>query len=513
MYIDEIQYKIQNLVDRKMTSSYYTNSDGISVIRSFLNKIPNKKEIVLMDPFMGSGVLLSSVNDIVKPSKIIGIEINKKPCELGRKILSSIYNNVEVMCGDAFKIAWKYKADIIISNPPFVRWHLINNRNKLLQSIISHGYGNFISRKDPGLHILSLFLIDSILKEGGYALLVLPASIFYTNQGSGIKKFLKYKYDILSITENLKSPSFSSGSGFKELIIFLKKKKSFELKDIQTSIYQYNKSLIKVYDVNLTKLPKFLDRNWLSLFNYDKAKKLVEMIDKALDTGLLRYLKKNEIIRGVEIYGSDFFFIPNKSWSIVNENENYISIKNKELILKIPKRYLIKCIRKPEYYNNNIIIHDPKFYAIAIKDSPKGDLIKYIEWGKKQNIPALKFGANWYQHIWKQLQSKNPYGHIFIHDKLDLTKHKIIANYSEKPLCASKNFYIIKENNPLIVAWLNSTIMQDILKIFSKRISNNWTRLLEEDYFEIPMPSKIKNVDLNNIQNMEKAIKSLILIK
>lgn len=509
MHIDERQYKVQDLVDRKRTSSYYTNYDGISVIRSFLKEIPNREGIVLMDPFMGSGVLLSSVNDLIKPSKVIGIEINKEPCELGRKMLSSIYDNVEVICGDAFKIAWKYKADIIISNPPFVRWHLISNRNEILEFMISHGYGKFISRKDPGLHILSIFLIDYILKEGGYASLVIPASTFYTSQGRGLKEFLKHRYDILTLVENVKEPSFSTGSGFKELIIFLRKRKLFELHETQTAIYQYDGNLRSLYAVNVKKVPKFLGRNWLSLFDYDNARKVVEIIERALEKGLLRHLSKGEILRGVEMYGPEFFFIPNKYWSLLRE-EDSVLIKNKAQILSIPKRYLVKCLRKPEYYNKEIVVSNPKFYILAINDEPEGDLKKYIEWGEKQNLPALKFGDKWYQHIWKQLQTKTSYGHIFIHDKLDLTKHKILANYSEKPLCASKNFYILKENNPLIAAWFNSSIMRYILKIFSKRISDNWTRLLEEDYLEIPVPSKSMSVDLSDIQHAEESIREYL---
>ena len=111
------------------------------------------------------------------------------------------------------------------------------------------------------------------------------------------------------------------------------------------------------------------------------------------------------------------------------------------------------------------------------------------------------------------MQTKAPYGHIFIHDKIDLTRHRILANYSEKPLCASKNFYIIREDNPLIAAWFNSSIMRYILRIFSKRISDNWTRLLEEDYLEIPVPSKSLKVDLSNVENVDKVINEYLGIR
>jgi predicted RNA methylase len=512
MFLDEFQYKVQGLVDRKKTSSYYTSPDGVTVIRYFLKEVGVREGIVLMDPFMGSGVTLSSVNDLVKPSKVIGIEISKIPCELGRKILSSIYDDVEVVCDDAFNVGWKYKADLVISNPPFVRWHLISNRDEVLNAVISHGYKNYVTRKDPGVHILSFFLIDSILKDGGCAILVLPASTFYTSQGGGLKKLLKYGYDVLAIVENLKEASFSSGSGYKELIIFLKKK-SFSFTVIPTPIYQYDGSLKELYSVNVQGIPKFMDRNWLSLFNYERAKRVVELIQRGLESGLLRYLKKDEILRGVEMYGSEFFFLPNTYWNIEAEEGDYVVTRNGWVGLRIHKKYLIKCLRKPEYYNDEIVIRDPKFYVLVIDDEPQGDLRKYVEWGEKEKIPALKFGKEWYQHIWKQLQTKKPYGHIFIHDKLDLERNRILANYSETPICASKNFYIIRTKNPLIAAWFNSSIMRDILHIFGKRISSKWTRLLENDYLAIPIPSKYVNVDLNNLQNMEKVIKEYLGIK
>ena len=515
MYLDESQYKVQNLVDRKKTSSYYTSRDGVSAIRYLLRRIPEQKRegITVMDPFMGSGVLLSSINDLIKPRSVIGIEINKEPCELGRKILSTIYKETQVTCGDAFKIAWQYSADIIISNPPFVRWHLISNKNEVLQSITSHGYGNYIVRRDPGLHILSMFLMDHILNEGGYALLVLPASTFYTSQGVGVKKLLRHRYDVMAIMENAGEPSFSSGSGFKELIVLVRKRGPLEFNEESTIIYRYNDGLKEMYAVNLLKLPRFLDRNWLSIFDYERARRVVEIIEKAMDMDLLRYLRRDEILRGVEMYGSEFFFIPNRDWSIVGENDDSVLIRNKGQTLSIPRKYLVKCLRKPEYYNDDIIIRDPRFYVIAISEEPEGDVKRYIEWGEERDIPALKFGNDWYQHIWMQLRTKKPYGHIFIHDKLDLTRHRILANYSEEPLCASKNFYLIRLSNPLVAAWLNSSIIRYILQVFSKRISDNWTRLLENDYLTIPIPSKSMSVDLSNSQSVEKAIEEYLGIE
>ncbi len=256
------------------------------------------------------------------------------------------------------------------------------------------GYGRFIVRRDPGLHVLSFFLIDHILRDGGYAILVMPASTFYTEQGEGVKRLLKLRYDVIGLVENRVRPSFSDGSGFKELIIFVRKRGGSAGfvggLDTETGIYYYEWDLRRVGAINLRRLPAFADRNWLSLFDYERASKLISVVEETLDNGLLRYLSRDEIVRGVEMYGPDFFFIPNAHWFIVREDEASITIGNKGngMRLVIPRKYLVKCLRKPEYYGDGIYVSDPRYYVLSISEEPEGDLRKYIEWGVSMGIPA-----------------------------------------------------------------------------------------------------------------------------
>ena len=489
LVIDKRQYEIQKLVNRKETSSYYTDEDGMKVVAMLLEKLNLKGGFSLMDPFMGAGVTLSGVSKLVKPKKVIGIEINEEPYKLAQTILSSIYKDVTLICGDAFKFGWNYKADLVISNPPFIRWHRMKNGHEIVNTALSKGYGGYINRKDPGLHVLSIFLIDHILNEGGYAILILPASIFYTFQASGVKRFLKEHYDILYLVENVNKPSFSDGSGYKELVVVLRKKETNEKQHNNTEIYQYNGTLNHLYSVNIHEITGFVDRNWLSLFRYDVAKRLSQFLEDGLKQKTLRYLKKGEIITGIQMYGPEFFFIPNKYWKIMKDDEKIVTISYGKNSLEIPKKYLIKCLRKPEYYNKSVYIDDPKFYILSIEDKPQGDLEKYIAWGLEQKIPALSFGDQWYKHVWKQIKIRNPYGHVFLHNKIDLDRHEILANYSDTPLHASKDFFIIKTNNPSIAMWYNSVVMKDFLKIFGRKISHSWIELLKEDYLQIPIPS------------------------
>ncbi len=134
--------------------------------------------------------------------------------------------------------------------------------------------------------------------------------------------------------------------------------------------------------------------------------------------------------------------------------------------------------------------------------------------GREGGSACLKFGNKWYQHVWRQLQSKKPYGYVFIHDKIDLARHRVIANYSDKPLCASKNFYIVRINNPMIAAWYNSEVFRELLTVFGRKISQTWTRLLEDDYLSIPIPTRVVHgINLISIKDINNAVTRYLGLK
>jgi hypothetical protein len=221
-------------------------------------------------------------------------------------------------------------------------------------------------------------------------------------------------------------------------------------------------------------------------------------LEELIEEGKLRYLKRNEIVRGVEMYGPEFFFIPNKYSTILREKEESIIVKCPPGVLEIPRRYLVECLRSPRHYSK-IEIESAGYYILCIDDEQlEDDLRKYIKWGETMKIPALNFGKRWYQHVWMQVNSKKPFGHIFLPDKIDPTRRAVFAHYSKRPLSASKNFYIIRTDNQLIAAWFNSSFFFALFNVFSRRISEKWTRLLEDDYLSIPVPSLKMDVDFES---------------
>lgn len=222
---------------------------------------------------------------------------------------------------------------------------------------------------------------------------------------------------------------------------------------------------------------------------------------------------RQSILRGVEMYGPDFFFIPNRYWDAVEENGLTVDIENlaDEVKLSLPKDCLIPALRKPCLYLD-AIRPTVRHYLLSVPPRPADefpeDLAKYIAWGKRKSTgqPAIKLlGRLWYSHVNEQLKVKNPFGKVFLPDKVDpsFRNRGLFVYHYETPLAASKNFHIVSldddSKNKLIAAWFNSSLFVSYFILTGRRITRSWSRLLKDDYLKMP------TIDLNSLGRRDTA--------
>ena len=151
------------------------------------------------------------------------------------------------------------------------------------------------------------------------------------------------------------------------------------------------------------------------------------------------------------------------------------------------------CLRRPGAYRSPVV-EDPGSYALSVPrgERPEGGLREYVNWGVASGAasPAVKaFGGEWLSHVWRQLRSKSPFGSVFVRDKLDLSRDEVVAYYSPRPVCATKDFHVIRRGGQLLATWYNSSAFRAVLAAFGRDISGPWTRLVEGDLLAIPVPS------------------------
>jgi hypothetical protein len=571
--ISKCQVQVQKLIPqdmRKKFAAYYTIDQAIRlmvcIVREYLKTL-GKEKVILADPFLGSArTLTATIKEIgiERFEKVWGIEPLALPALVAYASLLDATKGkkdiINVTVGDAFEEISNatsflftpsklYRADVILTNPPFTRWkHLQETyRVHLLNLMDRLGYGNYIERKEPSLQTLSMFLSDWILNDDGLVVSVLPASTFYTIYGRGYKSLLRKNYEILGIVQSTYRPSFSEDSGFKEVIIAAVKRRAIVKKptvfaqlddnaeEVAKVIIGRRELIHRMNSFNIHELPRFLDINWLSLFGENRLRDVVvDLFEQGLRKKTLGYwedvMGRKSIIRGVEMYGPEFFFIPNKYWRLIKEDKNSVEIENIEDKTKLilTKEFLIKTLRKPSLYNYTIEA-SVNSYMLSLPpleiDEFPDDVQDYIRWGVNSNTarPAINaYGKYWYSHVYKQMETKQPFGQVFIPDKVDLTfkRRGVFANYTREKVAASKNFYIVKCNSEntskLLVGWFNSTIFLSTLVLLSRRISETWTRFLENDYLELPVinintvtEEKISQVCENVNKMLEKRLPAL----
>lgn len=561
--ISECQVQVQKLIPRevrKRFAAYYTIDQGIRFMESMVYeylKTYKRQKVVVADPFLGSARTLTSVIQkmgIEKIQKVWGIEPLPLPALVAyASLLNALRGKkdyITVVTGDTFKevphafsqfIGLELpKADIILTNPPFTRWKYLekNYRDYLLKVVSELGYKEYITRKEASLQTISMFLTDYMLNNEGLIVSVLPASTFYTIYGKGYKSLLRKKYEVLAILGFASKPSFSEDSGFKEIIIVAVKGFSRSRLTIFTELNNNPEEIVKVIifdqmpnmrnSFNIHNLPRFLDINWLALFGENKLRDIIVNVFKhGLKIGTLGYwdntLGRESIIRGVEMYGPEFFFIPNTHWRVFKENEKTVEIENSEnkSRLTLSREFLIRTLRKPSLYSNvikaNVDSYMLSIPPVEISELPE-DLQYYIKWGITSGTakPAINsYGKYWFSHVHKQMITKKPFGQVFIPDKVDLTfkRRGVFVNYSNEKVAASKNFYIIKNENGTInkflVGWFNSTIFISTLMLLGRKISETWTRFLENDYLELPVIN-VNSVEEKNISEVSKNVKNII---
>jgi hypothetical protein len=534
--IRECQTRVQKIVPqekRKKFAVYYTIKQGTNLMASIVEEYLSSRDgkIVLADPFLGSGSTLTTTIERVgaeRIEKVWGIEPLPLPALVAYASLIHSMNGkkdaITVIVGDAFeeipKVSSPFmqsklsKADIILTNPPFTRWKYLerNYRENILSVAERLGYKKYITRREVSLQTLSMFLCDHILNSGGLLISVLPASTFYTIYGKGYKSLLRERYDIIAMIECRSRASFSEDSGFKEIIIVAIKgsnKRPTAIIGLDNNIEEVAKDItssnIMHHDiVDLHSLPRFLDINWLALFEENRVRDLIiDIFNQGLKNGTLGYwseiLGKDSIVRGVEIYGPEFFFIPNRYWNIIEEQDNFIKMRGKDRELIINRDFLVRTLRKPSLYSHKIEADVRTFMLsipqVEIEDLPH-DLREYIRWGSDSGTakPAMDaYGRFWYSHVHRQIKTKEPFGHVFIPDKVDLLfkNRGVFANYTKERVAASKNFYIVKDEDEartkILIGWLSSTIFISVLVLLGRKISETWTRFLENDYLELPV--------------------------
>ncbi|MFX0124481.1 MAG: class I SAM-dependent DNA methyltransferase, partial [Candidatus Hodarchaeota archaeon] len=490
---------------RKFLAAYYTSN----VAGEFLSYLAIKDDqIKIMDPACGSGTLLVSAYKRIKElngslghnqilEKLYGVDVSAFAAQLAAIHLAiqeptDPLSSYQINVIDFFKLETEKKGnktqlgkiDIFLGNPPFTRGDRLDSEYKdfLETHLRREGISFNYNKKYLGLY--AYFLLDSLrfLKNDGILAFILPLSLINSRTMKPVLKFLLSKFSFKCIITSEAQDTFSEQCTFKEILFIarrgqLKKAKTKfvvlknELsrknyrtlaKRIEESTESYEDSSIRLNLIPQQILDNNVDLNWvIYLFNqrFFKYFEQTRHLDAISPIAELVKTPRHDVDRGFRAGVSNFFYLPNKYWNIIDRSDQWIKIQNTEnySILKIPSQYLSPVLRKSSLYDR--IVPEILDFIVVIPDNDTLEhaIMDYIRWGI-QKFQKSGFETLAYKHI----EKGRKIARVAITHELSLQSNKIIAYYSPNPVILSDNFIFIRtfkeHDDKILAAYLNSSI-------------------------------------------------------
>ncbi len=507
-----LQMSLDSKIRKVRAVNYTQNAEILMELVNINYAVDN-----IIDPFVGSGRLITAVID-----KLHGNTSNLKEIVINDIMPSSVlvaytrimhkieFKNKPVVIatyGDAFVMArCNKKYSLIVINPPFTRSMHIENkiRANLLHLINEQSLGH------AGLHVWAIILATKIIRNNGQLFAILPSSILLSQYAKIVHKLLLDNYYPLKIINSKTTNAFSQGSSIKEIVLYGQKSETYNESMKLLNFINITKN-IKLSQTNISYNDLQKDWNWDRYFRDTDLLKLRAELLPDMSSGSELSITIN---RGIEMYGPNFYFLPNKKWRINEETNEYIIVDNGHKKLKLSLRYLQKVLRRAGLYKKHIFVNVHEYILVISPDMRlDNDLKQYIKITEDEALVAKKkFGENWLYHTWMQITKKHPYSNVFIIDKLNVTQYAANVFYSDNIITCTKNFNYIKFNkqynfdiSKLFAAWFNSGIYLLLYLSSRREINGSFGRLLIIDYYREPLfPSKIldSNLDKNKVDQV-----------
>lgn len=203
----QIQAKFDALKSQKERNILGQFATPIALANSIFEQVqtilPKNTSIRFLDPAIGTGSFYSALNNIFDSSKIetaVGYEIDKHYAAPTRKLW--FQTPLEYRFADFTKATppseEKYKYNLIVCNPPYVRHHHINaNKKQLKQAAFNAAEMNLSGL--AGLYCYFLALSHCWMQSNCIAAWLLPSEFMDVNYGQAVKNYLLNKVTLLQI--------------------------------------------------------------------------------------------------------------------------------------------------------------------------------------------------------------------------------------------------------------------------------------------------------------------------
>ena len=208
---EELRTQHQVRLDALMTASERNRSGQFATPPSLALEIARysvtlcaqgRRSIRFFEPALGSGAFYSALRRCV-PAKAIesarGIELNEALASTAKELWES--SGLEVINADFTRMtpSASDRANLIITNPPYVRHHHLDQGDKArLRGIASTIIQRNVSGLS-GLYCYFLILADRWLSQNGIGVWLIPSEFMDVNYGEAVKEYLSRHVSLIRL--------------------------------------------------------------------------------------------------------------------------------------------------------------------------------------------------------------------------------------------------------------------------------------------------------------------------
>ncbi|WCC41745.1 class I SAM-dependent methyltransferase [Tenacibaculum finnmarkense] len=296
---------IKNASKEKLRGGFYTPEP----IASFILKwaFNGNKELDILEPSCGDGIFLEEIKKgKYKYNSVTAIEFDENEALKSKKIK---LDKTKIINSDfhEFCINTKQKFDLIIGNPPYIRFQYFDKEQ---QSFASEIFGKANLKYSKLTNAWVSFVVGSslLLKEQGKIGFVLPAEILQVSYAQPLREFLGQFYNKINIVsfEKLVFPDIQQ-----EVVLLLCEKNNTKTHLIEHLELRDADELLKL-DVSTLKSPKkkidFKSNKWTFYFLDQKEIDFLERLQSKKIISKLGEYAKVEV--GITTGSNPFFTVP-----------------------------------------------------------------------------------------------------------------------------------------------------------------------------------------------------------
>ncbi len=192
----------KNIESRRRFGQFATPYKLAQEIISFGLTLQDKKEISFLEPAFGTGALYSALlSECGKQDKsvesAIGIELDKEFFAAANELWGD--TAINLVNGDFTEISSFEKVNFLISNPPYVRHHYIDQKQKSALSVMTKNETGLSLSGLAGLYCYFILAAHKWLAPNAVCGWLIPSEFMDVNYGGILKKYLLNNVHLLRV--------------------------------------------------------------------------------------------------------------------------------------------------------------------------------------------------------------------------------------------------------------------------------------------------------------------------